>query len=187
MEDDNNAYSPVGSLGMDFSNGQNKSQHDASCDGVVTYERPKIDSHSIVLGPGNTSFDNFVEQTKLIEPSRVRELCNEFDAEQDLPRSSHCSVEELTIVDADAPELGPRGLSEKEKSEISLQQKIKSLKKVLPELLRVKDFVITTEDVRLAGKLMTRTVEITKFQVDHVDPYGSGAGIGNNWRTYTGQ
>ena len=183
VEDDNNAYTPVGSLGgMDFSNGQDKSQHDASCDGVVTYERPKIDSHSIVLGPGNTSFDNFVEQTKLIEPGRVRELYNEFE---DQPRSSTCSVEEITIVEDDDPKLGPRGYSEKEKSELDRQQEIKSLKKALPELLRVKDFVITTEDVRLAKNLMTRTVEITKFQVDHMDPSGSGAGIGNNWRTYT--
>ena len=176
--DENNT--PVGSLGMDFSHGQNKSQQDASCDGAVTYERPKIDSHSIVLGPGNTSFDNFVEQTKLIEPGRVRELYDEFE---DQPRSSQCSVEEITIVEND-PELDPLGLSGKDKSEISLQQKIRSLKRVLPEPLRVKDFVITTEDVRLAKNLMTRTVEITRFQVDHID--GSGAGLNGNTSTVYG-
>ena len=77
-------YSPVGSYEMDLSAPLHKSQADVSDDGVVTYERPKVDSTSVVLGPGqhlcNTSFDPLLsEQTKLVDPIRVRELFHEFE------------------------------------------------------------------------------------------------------------
>ena len=47
----------------------------------------------------------------------------------------------------------------------------------------MKDFVISTEDIKLTKNLLTRTVEITKFNVDHLDRrlnYAEGINLGNN-------
>ena len=54
-------------------------------------------------------------------------------------------------------------VSTRELSELTLSKKIQSLKKAMPEPFRVKDFVITTDDIKLTKSLVTRTVEITKF------------------------
>ena len=47
-----------------------------------------------------------------------------------------------------------------------MSKKLQSLKKVMPEQFRVKDFVINTEDIKLTKSLITRTVEITRFMAD---------------------
>ena len=57
---------PQGSLDMGFVGGNpNKSQsdirNDTSYDGAVTFDRMKIDTHSV--GPAHLSFENFVEST----------------------------------------------------------------------------------------------------------------------------
>ena len=57
-------------------------------------------------------------------------------------------------------------VSTRELSELSMSKKLQSLKRVMPEQFRVKDFVINTEDIKLTKSLITRTVEITRFMAD---------------------
>ena len=57
---------PQGSLDMGFVGGNpNKSQsdikNDISYDGAVTFDRLKLETHSV--GPAHLSFENFVEST----------------------------------------------------------------------------------------------------------------------------
>ena len=46
---------------------------------MVTYERPKVDSTSVVFAPGDTSFERLVsDATKLVNPVKVRTFLQEF-------------------------------------------------------------------------------------------------------------
>ena len=79
------------------------------------------------------------------------------------------SIEQITIVEEET-ELIKNHQAENNLSrpswKFTFEQKIQNYKKLLPDEIRVKDFVITTEDIKLCNNLLTRTVEITKFLVE---------------------
>ena len=113
-------------------------------------------THSV--GPNNVSFENFVESTKILDRDLVSKVFNQYEA-----HSSYFSVE---VVEVQEEKKVALDVSTKELSELSMSKKLQSLKRVMPEQFRVKDFVINTEDIKLTKSLITRTVEITRFMAD---------------------
>ena len=113
-------------------------------------------THSV--GPNNVSFENFVESTKILDRDLVSKVFNQYEA-----NSSYFSVE---VVEVQEEKKVALDVSTKELSELSMSKKLQSLKRVMPEQFRVKDFVINTEDIKLTKSLITRTVEITRFMAD---------------------